>query len=791
MDATTFGPYRLEELIGRGGMGEVYRAYDSRTDRVVALKVLPSHLAKDAIFQQRFRRESQAAAGINEPHVVPIHGFGEIDDRLYLDMRLIDGRNLGTMLGEDDLKQPLKPALAVSIIEQVAAALDAAHELGLIHRDVKPSNILVTNHDFAYLIDFGLARTAGQQGLTTAGSTLGTMAYMSPERFEGGDIDPRSDIYALTCVLYECLTGSRPYPVDSLEQQIAQHINAPAPKPSALDPKLAAFDEVIAKGMAKKPGRRYQTAGEMAAAARVALSVPVRTTGGSGRHSANRVKKTPRTGVSARALAMMGAAVLLGAALVFGAWQLWGGRSDGGSAGPTSTSASPGPSDGSGGLVPAIAATLPPDIKESGRLTVGVNVPYAPNEFKNSAGDIVGFDVDLMNAVAKTLGLIPEYREFLFEDIMPTVQRGEINVGMSSFTDTLERQEQVDFVTYFEAGTLWAQRTGSGIDPNAACGLRVGMTPGSTHETVEIPAKSDQCVAAGLPPVEAVDLRPAGRAHRGADQRGDRRDVGGLTGDGVRHQGQRRRTGTRGRAVRHRALRVAGAEGVSAGRVAAAGTRARHVDRRVQGHRRQMGRGQRHDRQTGDKRRDQLGPPGRREHYDADVASDIDLLKRPVIAVAVGTTAVAVGVAEAGYQAVGRIPVVGSLVRRGVSELSGRGDQFVAQRADEIRAVVTTLAVRIVDTILDELDLTDLVRERLDIDAVVADIDIDAIINRIDLITLADKVIAGVDLPGIIRESTNSVTAEVMDDVRSQGERADDRIAGIVDRVLGRGRDEQ
>ena len=287
----------------------------TRTDRIVALKVLPPHLAKDDVFQQRFRRESQAAAGINEPHVVPIHGFGEIDDRLYLDMRLIEGRNLGAMLGEGDDKKPLTPALAVSVIDQVAAALDAAHELGLIHRDVKPSNILVTNNDFAYLIDFGLARTAGQQGLTTAGSTLGTMAYMSPERFEGGEVDPRSDVYALTCVLYECLTGSRPYPVDSLEQQIARHINAPAPKPSAINPKLAAFDEVIAKGMAKKPGRRYQTAGEMAAAARAGAERAGADDAGSGRHSARRVKQKPsrRWDVRRETLAIVGAAVLLGA----------------------------------------------------------------------------------------------------------------------------------------------------------------------------------------------------------------------------------------------------------------------------------------------------------------------------------------------------------------------------------------------------------------------------------------------------------------------------------------------
>ena len=205
MDATPFGHYQLQELLGRGGMGEVYRAYDTNTDRIVAIKVLPPQLANDGTFQQRFRRESQAAAGLNEPHVVPIHGFGEIDGRLYLDMRLIEGRDLGTILKDSD--KPPGAAFAVNVVEQVAAALDAAHEAGLIHRDVKPSNILITEHDFAYLIDFGLARTAGEEGVTTAGNTLGTVAYMAPERFEAGYADPRSDVYALTCVLYECLTA--------------------------------------------------------------------------------------------------------------------------------------------------------------------------------------------------------------------------------------------------------------------------------------------------------------------------------------------------------------------------------------------------------------------------------------------------------------------------------------------------------------------------------------------------------------------------------------------------------
>ncbi|OMC01041.1 protein kinase [Mycobacterium sp. NS-7484] len=499
MDATPFGHYQLQKLIGRGGMGEVYQAYDEDTDRIVALKVLPPHLAQDATFQERFRRESHAAAGVSNPHVVPIHGYGEIDGRLYLDMRLIEGRNLGAMLTKTG--KPLDPAFVVGMIEQVAEALDSAHRAGLIHRDVKPSNILIADNDFVYLIDFGLARTAGDSGMTTAGSTLGTLAYMAPERFDGGKVDPRSDIYALACVLYECLTGGRPYPADSLEQQIAGHMVSPPPRASEKDPRLAAFDEVIAKGMAKKPSKRYQSAGDLAAAARTALETRVRTTGRSGRHSAQRVPTRSR--LSKKVAAIAGATVLVAGLGAVGIWQLRGSGS-GPDAHLADSASKTGPVQAPTGAVADIATTVPDDIRESGRLVIGVNVPYAPNEFKNSSGEIVGFDVDLMKAVTKTMGLVPEFRETGFEGILPSVVDGNFNVGMSSITDTAEREEQVDFVTYLQAGTMWARRAGTTADPGSPCGLRIGVAYSTIQQTAEIPAKSDACVAAGLPPIEEV-----------------------------------------------------------------------------------------------------------------------------------------------------------------------------------------------------------------------------------------------------------------------------------------------
>ena len=272
MEGTPFGRYRLLELLGRGGMGEVWRAYDTAIDRVVALKVLPANFDNDPVFQERFRREAHAAAQLSEPHVVPIHDFGEIEGRLYVTMRLIDGRDLQSVLAAG----PLPPERAVRIIEQVAQALHAAHRVGLVHRDVKPSNILIDANDFAYLIDFGIARAAGETGLTSAGATIGTWTYMAPERFQGGVADARADIYALACVLHESLTGSPPFAGDTLERVAVAHMTQPPPRPSALHRGVSArMDDVIATGMAKDPDQRYATTVELADAANEAITTPV------------------------------------------------------------------------------------------------------------------------------------------------------------------------------------------------------------------------------------------------------------------------------------------------------------------------------------------------------------------------------------------------------------------------------------------------------------------------------------------------------------------------------------
>ncbi|WP_415623991.1 serine/threonine-protein kinase, partial [Mycobacterium intermedium] len=275
MGRTSFGRYQLIEVLGRGGMGEVWRAHDTVTDRIVALKILPAQLSHDHVFQQRFRREAHAAARLSNPHLIPIHTYGEINGRLYVDMRLIEGRDLQEELS----RGPLPPERAVSIIDQIAKALHSAHTAGLLHRDVKPSNILLDNDDFAYLIDFGIARATGELALTAAGDVVGTSHYMAPERFGGTRIDTRADIYSLACVLYVSLAAQHPFPGDTLEEQITGHLKLPPPRPTTTNPGLpAGFDTVIAKGMAKNPDDRYDTAAELARAAHNALHTPPRQT---------------------------------------------------------------------------------------------------------------------------------------------------------------------------------------------------------------------------------------------------------------------------------------------------------------------------------------------------------------------------------------------------------------------------------------------------------------------------------------------------------------------------------
>ncbi|GAA2353979.1 hypothetical protein GCM10009854_35000 [Saccharopolyspora halophila] len=265
-----FGPYRVDGLIARGGMGEIVRAYDTRHDRIVALKLLAPHLAADEEFRERFKREAHAAGRLSEPHVIPIHGYGEIDGRLYLDMRLVEGQDLGALLAA---RGRMRPADVVAVLDQVAQALDAAHREGLVHRDVKPSNVLIGQSGFAYLVDFGIAASLRDSVNRTSGSTtIGTVSYMAPERFGGRPYDHRADVYSLACVLHECLTGTKPFEDQAVEALIYAHLHRQPPRPSEVCADVPrAFDEVVATGMAKDPADRFGTVGELVQAARRAL----------------------------------------------------------------------------------------------------------------------------------------------------------------------------------------------------------------------------------------------------------------------------------------------------------------------------------------------------------------------------------------------------------------------------------------------------------------------------------------------------------------------------------------
>ncbi len=278
-------------------MGEVYKAHDTVMGRDVAIKILPGERSRVPGFRERFSREALISARLTEPHIIPIHDTGEIDGRLYLVMPIINGVDVDAALRRDG---PMTPARAVRVVEQIAAALDAAHANGLVHRDVKPSNALMTDHDFVYLIDFGIAQDNSASKLTTASRTVGTWAYMAPERLMSDVADARTDVYALACVLYECLTGDRPFAGDLVAQQMTAHLTTPPPRPSERQPAVpVGFDDVIARGMAKDPADRYPSAGDLAVAAAAALATPRREETGGEHVEVGALVESPRTGAAA------------------------------------------------------------------------------------------------------------------------------------------------------------------------------------------------------------------------------------------------------------------------------------------------------------------------------------------------------------------------------------------------------------------------------------------------------------------------------------------------------------
>ncbi len=265
-----FAGYRIEALLGRGGMGAVFLATHLRLGRKAALKVLLPGYADDSSFRERFIRESQLAASLEHPNIVPIYDADERDGILYLAMRYIDGHDLKHRLEQHG---PLSPERALGLIEQAAAALDAAHGHGLVHRDVKPANILIGQPgDHVFLTDFGIAKRTSAPGLTQTGTFIGTVDYCAPEQIEGKPVDARTDVYALGCVLFHTLSGQPPYPNDSEVAIIHAHLLEPPPALSTVRPDLPpALDGVIVTAIAKYPDVRYPTCTALSRALREAL----------------------------------------------------------------------------------------------------------------------------------------------------------------------------------------------------------------------------------------------------------------------------------------------------------------------------------------------------------------------------------------------------------------------------------------------------------------------------------------------------------------------------------------
>ncbi len=345
---TDLGPYRIERVIGRGGMGVVYLATHAGLQRRVALKLLAPDYADDEAFRARFLRESRMAAAIDHPNIIPIYDAGDVDGTYFLAMRYVEGTDLETLIRPG----PLAPRTAVGILVQIASALDAAHEAGLVHRDVKPANVLlasgkgVDRADHAYLTDFGLTKHRGSEtGLTQGGAFLGTLDYIAPEQVEGKPVDGRADQYALACLAFHGLSGRVPFARDTDIAIAMAHLRDAPPSLVELRPELpGAVDAVVARGMAKRPDDRYPDCRAFVDDLRAALGIS---------QAEMRARGPDATGPRRRRGALLAAGVglvaLAATAIAVGSGALTGGApggTPGASAGPTAAAATTaGPDD--------------------------------------------------------------------------------------------------------------------------------------------------------------------------------------------------------------------------------------------------------------------------------------------------------------------------------------------------------------------------------------------------------------------------------------------------------------
>ena len=544
----TFAGYTIVCPLGAGGMGEVHLANHPRLPRTDALKIVGSAVSADPAYQQRFIREADLAAKLWHPNIVGVHDRGESEGQLWIAMDFVEGCNAEELLSSRyPAGMPYEDVVA--IVTGVAEALDYAHKQGLVHRDIKPSNIMLADPDEdgrrrILLTDFGIARTVGEvSGLTATNMTVGTVAYCAPEQLIGAELDGRADQYALAATAYHLLTGSPVFPDSNPAVVIGRHLSLDPPAPSTIRPELAAIDSAFARALAKKPEDRFARcqdfaralaststtsggspigisgtaptqeapvpAAEAAAAAAATQLAPVpspesaATTRSAPIPSAAPHKPPPPppgAGAAARTgsalpgwwkFAAAGIAVLL----AIGVGVFFAARPQ-----PTTTASNTPSSRAtpSSTEVPPLQVALPPAVAESGVLRVVTNLPYTPAEFYDTQNQIVGFDVDLINAVADVLGIKAEFQNLDFNRLIPSVQQGTSDVAMAAITDTKTRQAVADLVNYYSAGTLWAQRADTpAVDPTNACGLTVAAQRTTIQETDELPALNKQCVANG------------------------------------------------------------------------------------------------------------------------------------------------------------------------------------------------------------------------------------------------------------------------------------------------------